>query len=292
MMNFIESFFMLGILAGYFIFSRYINDINAGSALWFNVYYIMGTFSAIAFLLLLLSKLNESSIKNEGRFIVKQQFSSMIKLIIVPLIISFAASVFLYTLIEQSIMCWLPTFNNKQLQISSSISIQVTGILALSVAAGRFFAGFLIKKINWFKFLTGCLVAIMLLVIITLPFANQSHIELINTWAQVPLVAFIFPLIGFFLAPVYPIINSVMLSSLPANKHPLMAGLIIMFSSLGGMTGSVITGFIFQSYGGRPAFYVSLIPLGILIIMLFIFRRNKDRGSELGSYKNVRVALA
>jgi len=91
---------------------------------------------------------------------------------------------------------------------------------------------------------------------------------------------------------VYPVINSVVLSSLPRNKHALMAGLIIVFSSVGGMSGSVITGYIFQSYGGRAAFYVSLIPIGILMVMLFIFKRSRERKRDVDSYKSLKVALA
>jgi sugar phosphate permease len=52
-----------------------------------------------------------------------------------------------------------------------------------------------------------------------------------------------------------------------------MSGLIIIFSALGGTTGSIITGHIFESYGGQKAFYFSLIPITILIICLFVFMR-------------------
>jgi uncharacterized membrane protein YsdA (DUF1294 family) len=52
-----------------------------------------------------------------------------------------------------------------------------------------------------------------------------------------------------------------------------MAGLIILFSALGGSTGSLITGNIFEHYGGKTAFYFSLIPIAILIISLFVFSR-------------------
>jgi len=75
------------------------------------------------------------------------------------------------------------------------------------------------------------------------------------------------------LAPVYPAINSVILSSLPKPKHGVMSGLIIIFSAIGGTTGSLLTGFIFDKYGGQNAFYFSLIPVAILITSLIIFNR-------------------
>jgi hypothetical protein len=50
-----------------------------------------------------------------------------------------------------------------------------------------------------------------------------------------------------------------------------MSGLIVIFSALGGTTGSIITGNIFEAFGGQTAFYFSLVPIGILIVCLFFF---------------------
>jgi predicted MFS family arabinose efflux permease len=52
-----------------------------------------------------------------------------------------------------------------------------------------------------------------------------------------------------------------------------MSGLIVVFSALGGTTGSIITGNVFEAYGGQTAFYFSLIPVTILIVLLFAFKR-------------------
>jgi predicted MFS family arabinose efflux permease len=52
-----------------------------------------------------------------------------------------------------------------------------------------------------------------------------------------------------------------------------MSGLIVIFSALGGTTGSIITGNIFEAYGGETAFYFSLVPIGILMVCLFFFNR-------------------
>jgi uncharacterized membrane protein YsdA (DUF1294 family) len=56
-----------------------------------------------------------------------------------------------------------------------------------------------------------------------------------------------------------------------------MSGLIIIFSALGGTTGSIITGNIFQHYGGQNAFYFSLIPITILIVALIFFKRVQSK---------------
>jgi lipoprotein signal peptidase len=56
-----------------------------------------------------------------------------------------------------------------------------------------------------------------------------------------------------------------------------MTGLIVIFSALGGTTGSLITGFAFGHLGGQTAFYLTLAPLTMILIALFFFRRELER---------------
>jgi len=113
--------------------------------------------------------------------------------------------------------------------------------------------------------------------LLALPLAQNLGTETITGWSNAPLVAFVFPLIGLVIAPIYPAINSVILSSLPTRQHGVMSGLIVIFSALGGTTGSIITGYIFENYGGQNAFYFSLIPMAILIICLVMFNRLSEK---------------
>jgi MFS transporter, FHS family, glucose/mannose:H+ symporter len=280
-MSFLESFFMVGILCGNFFFGYFVDDTNKASTEWFNSYYILGGLSAIAFLLLFSTKLDESSIqKAENAKTAADDFTDMLKLVVLPLVLVFIFCAFFYVLIEQSIMSWLPTFNNDVLKLSTSLSIQMASILSASIALGRFLAGVLLRKIDWLYVLLGCLAAAAVIVLITVPLTNGVGGSPVNSLSDVPLVAFLFPLIGLFLAPVYPAINSVILSNLPAHKHPAMSGLIVVFSALGGTTGSIITGNIFEAYGGQTAFYFSLLPITILIVLLFFFKRLQTRSGN------------
>ncbi|MFN2459019.1 MAG: sugar MFS transporter, partial [Chitinophagaceae bacterium] len=250
-MNFIESFFMVGILTGYFIFSAFVDDRNPSSTSWLKVYYLLAGISAVAFVLLLTAPLDESSVKETEPKPLVQDFTDMFKLAIRPLVLVFVVSAFLYVLIEQSIMSWLPTFNSQVLHLSTTLSIQMASILAATTAIGRFTAGIVLRKIHWLLVLLVCLGLAAVLVLLVIPLASQAQTtSSIDSWAEAPLVAFIFPLIGLLLAPIYPAINSVILSSLPPKQHGPMSGLIVIFSALGGTTGSIITGSIFQSYGG------------------------------------------
>ena len=128
LMNFLESFFMIGVLAGYFIFSAFVDNNNPASTKWFNVYYLVGGLSALAFILLLTTKLDESGVRKaelaESRTL-QDEFVAMLRLIILPLVLVFIFSAFFYVLIEQSIMSWLPTLNNDVLHLQRSAPTQL-----------------------------------------------------------------------------------------------------------------------------------------------------------------------
>lgn len=276
LMSFLESFFMVGVLSGNFIFSAFVDNDHPESRAWFSVYNLLAALSAIAFLLLLSAPLDETTVKQEEQKESKSlsdDFSGMMKLIILPLVIVFIGCAFFYVLIEQSIMSWLPTFNKDVIRLNTSLSIQMAGIMSASIALGRFLAGLLLRKTDWIYVLTACLLAAAGLVLITVPMTRDITGISVNRLKDVPLVAYAFPLIGLFLAPVYPAINSVILSNLPAHKHAAMSGLIVVFSALGGTTGSIITGHIFEAWGGQTAFYFSLAPIAVLLLLLFLFKR-------------------
>jgi MFS transporter, FHS family, glucose/mannose:H+ symporter len=273
MMNFIESFFMIGNLSLYFIFSSFVDNSNPSSTAWLNAYYLLGGLAALAFILLLSARLDESVAHDESGKPVQAKFSDMFKLMSEPIVIAFIFSAFFYVLIEQSIQNFLPTFNNKVLLLPAVLSIQMGSILAGSTALGRFLAGVILKRLNWFYVIISSLLLAALLVLIAMPLAKNAPAGSITGWLDAPVAAYIFPLIGLLLAPVYPAINSVILTSLPKPKHGVMSGLIIIFSAIGGTTGSLLTGYIFDKYNGQTAFYFSLVPIGILIVCLFVFKK-------------------
>ena len=288
LMNFLESFFMVGVLSGYFIFSAFVDDADPGALSWLNVYYLLSVLAFSAFALLFFTPLDESSLKTEQPVPLLTEFSDMLRLSIKPLILVFIICAFLYVLIEQSIMTWLPTFNSRVLNLSASLSIQMTSILALSTALGRFTAAIVLRKLDWFRVLIICLLCAAAVVIVTLPLAGLVQDEiLVTSWSRAPLAAFMFPVIGLCIAPIYPAINSVILTALPARQHAPMAGLIVVFSALGGTTGSIITGHLFEAFGGKTAFYFSLIPITGIMFALYLFKRQIDSQPPVEAVPNV-----
>ena len=271
LMSVLEGIFMVGVLSGYWIFGFFI---ESTSLTWLDTFWLLGTMSLIAFFMLFITKLDESQVKKEG-FNTIHEFLDMIALVRFPLIIIFIISAFFYVLIEQSIQTWLPTFNREILFLPSSISVQIVSILAGAIALGRITGGYFIKKYHWMPVLTACIIGSMLIVLLVVPLTSGYSAGKIMSWSQVPVAAYLLPLVGLFLGPIYPSLNSSILSVLPKNKQSAMTGLIVIFSALGGTTGSLITGQIFGRFDGQIAFYFTLIPLTLLLTALFIYGKKR-----------------
>ncbi|HAG39382.1 MULTISPECIES: MFS transporter [Pseudoalteromonas] len=270
LLNSIEGIFMVGVLSGYWIFTAFIDPSQSNA--WLNVYYALAALTLIVLLSVVIAPIAPAIDKNKTDSSLSD-FIAMLKLTYQPLVLIFIISAFLYVLIEQGVGTWLPTFNNQVLQLPVAISIQLASIFAAALAFGRLVAGQVLKHINWFLVLCGCLVAMALLIIITLPLTENLPNTAITSLFDAPLAAFVLPLIGFFMAPIYPVLNSVMLSALEKHQHAAMTGLIVVFSALGGTTGSMITGYVFEHFSGQHAFYLSLIPISLIFISVIIFKQ-------------------
>ena len=271
LMNTIEGIFMLGVLSGYWVFAAFIDPTNEASLSWMNVYYLIAALVAVTILLVLAAPIQKPEV-NKGVG-VGTAFIDMLKLAYKPLVLIFIISVFLYVLIEQGIGSWLPTFNREVLGLPTQVSIQITSIFAVALAVGRLLAGVVLARVSWYPFMNACLVGMAAVMLLSLPLAEKVDENLIASWVDAPIAAYLIPLIGLMMAPIYPVINSVMLSALPKVQHAPMTGLIVVFSALGGTTGSIITGYVFEAMGGQQAFYLSLIPIGALLVTLFFFKR-------------------
>lgn len=277
LMSSIEGFFMVGIALAYFLFPAfYSTDENS----WLNVYYLLCGLILMSFVFLLFSKV-EYEVEAIGSSL-KEDLKESFKLMVVPLVLVFIVSAFLFVMIEQGIMTWLPTFNKKIFNFNSVLSVQMASILALSLALGRFVAGFLTKYINWVVLVIVCVVISGGILIYILPQlqGDVRSIGEITSLSQVPSLGFILPLIGLFIAPIYPLLNSTVLSSLPISLHSPMSGLIIIFSALGGTIGSRIVGELFESIGGANAFYFLLIPMVLLIVFVLLIDRISKKHFE------------
>lgn len=279
LLNTIEGIFMVGVLSGYWIFSVYIDASSPTSLEWLNVYFPLSAVLFITACIVFIAPIKKSTVEQQSNDLIKE-FIEMLKLAYKPLVLVFVLSVFLYVLIEQGIGTWLPTFNSEVLYLPVDVSVQITSIFAAMIAIGRLLAGQILKYVNWYLFLNICIAMMAFLMLLSLPLADDIDPNVITGIFNAPIAAYILPIAGLMMAPIYPIINSVMLSSLEKPKHAQMTGLIVVFSALGGTTGSIITGLIFDTFGGKHAFYLLLLPMGLLALTLYFFRSSTNQISS------------
>lgn len=273
-MGYLEGFFMVGVLLGNVLFSLFIDDHNPKSTEWLNVYWVLGGISTLSFLFLFFTKLDEHEAKSEKTNLLGDLKNS-IGLFGYKKVLFFLLCAFLFVLVEQSFQTWTPTFYKEILKVPTSMSIQAGAVLAGAFALGRFLSGFFSKRFSWIYVVSFCVVGFAISILLVLPLTHDIHINTNTNWLHAPLVVYLFPLMGGLLAPIYPSINSVILASIPKYLHSAMSGLIVVFSAIGGTIGSVITGFVFQEFSGQQAFYLSLIPLSLLIISAIFMNKLK-----------------
>ncbi len=267
----IEGMFMIGVLSSYWVFSAFIDSTRLN---WLNAYWVLGAITALALAMLLTTPVDEHRTHDgEGASDEGAPLLSMLKLAVLPLVLIFVACAFLFVLIEQGIQSWLPTFNNEVLHLPAQMSVQAASLFAACLAIGRFGAGAIMARFDWYPVLNSCLAVLAALILLVLPLADGLAPGAIHGWGDAPIAAFLFPLIGIALAPVYPTIVSVMLSAMPNRQHPPLMGLVVIFSALGGTTGSIITGALFAHFDGRTAFTLMLVPTAVLVAGLFLLNR-------------------
>jgi fucose permease len=275
LMSFIETIFMVGIIFMYVVFPLFYDDNDPDG--WLRGYLLMAGIIAIAFTIILFSKFDLEATKKDTT--ISQDISAMLRLFLNPLIWIFAIFAFFYVMTEQGIMTWLPTFNKETLHIKAKLATQMAVILMASFAVGRFITGLLVKKVKWIYIAVTGIVGAATLVLIVLPMASNVPNMEVNSLKDLPLVSFLFPMIGLFLAPLYPLISSTVLSATEKIHHSALAGILTFVSALGGTLGSVIIGNLFDLLGGNKVFYLSLIPMSIILIALFFLNRIAGKNS-------------
>lgn len=265
----VEGVFMGGVLAGAWIFGWFIDTGD-----WLRVYWLLAALCAVTAIAWIGIRLDESAAATDtAGTLVVAGWREMLALAALPATVAVLVTLFLYVLIEQGTGTWLPTFNREILHLPPATSVQMSSIFVAALAAGRLLSGAILRRVAWLPVLLGCLGALAVLVVLALPLAEDIRPGVGTGWSNAPLAAWLFPLAGLFLAPIYPTICSVVLSALPKQRHSAMIGLIVIFSALGGTIGSFLVGLLFQTLPGTTAFYFLLVPITLVALALPLVRR-------------------
>ncbi|WP_374446605.1 sugar MFS transporter [Epilithonimonas sp.] len=275
-MGYLEGFFMIGVLFGNLLFSLFIDDADPKSRSWLNTYWFLGAMALISFFFMTFSKFDEQDAKSNTSDL-KNDIRNSIGLFKLRRVLFFLACTFLFVLVEQSFQTWTPTFYKEILNLPTTMAVQAGAVLAGAFALGRFLSGFFSRKLKWIYVVSFCILGFAISILLVLPLTKNISLSENISWFNAPLAVYIFPLMGVFLAPIYPSINSVILASVPKYLQSSMSGLIVVFSAVGGTLGSMITGFVFQKFGGSHAFYLSFIPLMLLLFFAMMMNRQTNK---------------
>lgn len=265
LLGIIEAAFMAAVVASAWIFAWFIDPANPGSPAWLGVYWLLFALCLVSALAISLVQIDESALGvSLKRQKPTQAFREMLGLLALRATQVFIAGIFLYVFIEQGLGTWLPTINHKALGLDGQIAVQAASAFAMAIAAGRFVAGLVVARIGWLRLLLGCFAGMSLILLVVPGMAAAQGGQVVTSWAQMPLVAFLLPAIGFFMAPIYPTLNSVVLSTVPKTRQAGLIGLIVVFSALGGTAGSRMVAVLFSSQPSAQVLYSLLVPIAVL----------------------------
>ncbi len=262
-MQFIEAAFMAGIVVVNLIFGLIMG--SSSPYLWKYGFWAIAFFSLLTIACLLYGRAIWDNISagfmNSGQDVAPNSWNVMKKSFIFLLII------FFIIITEQSFTTWLPTYSKAIFNAGPLLATQTTVIFAFAALTGRILYGFLIIKRSWSRLFTGLLVFILVIV------CTLSIVLIAET--PHPLLLYLIPCVGFFIGPLYPIINAHHLYSITQEQErSTLLGLIIVFSSLASCTSSVVIGLALDHIPPEYAFTLLFLPI-LAMLSLFIKYRHK-----------------
>ncbi len=274
----IEGGFMVGVLSVTVLFSLFVGNAVVDTGLeWLNVYWILAALCAICFALLLAAPDMPQATAKDAPSIL-----AMMALVRLPLVMIFILCAFSYVFVEQGIGTWLPTFNNEVLRLPQSMSVLAGSFFAGSIALGRLGGGVLIQRFGWYRVVNAGLFAVAAGILLIVPLSRNLGPMPVTSWLHAPLAAWLFLGIGLFMAPIYPTLVSVLLSSSPRARHAELMGLVVIFSALGGTAGSRLTAILFADLDGATAFGCLVFPIVVLGVGTYVLRRQQmERAIEV-----------
>ena len=255
----VDAAFMIGIFFVNIGFGSLLT--SSYSEYWKFGFWVIAILSIINILMLRPLKIDEEIISST------EKKSGEWKFFLNPKIIYFFIIVFFMVFVEQSFNSWLPSFFRNNLKINSYFALQASAFLALFSFFGRLINSKLVLRFHWFKLALICLFVVFAILGLCQIIISKFYFD------YKFLLIFLMPLIGLFLAPLFPLYNAEILNKVPKEKTHLLVSIVMICSSLGSSVGSLYMAAIFHK--NVSSFYPLFISLPLLIIFALTFFLNK-----------------
>ena len=129
---------------------------------------------------------------------------------------------------------------------------------------GRMITSKIITRFSWFRYVIFCLLALILLILISQYLVSNINE---NLW----MLLFLFPILGLFMSPLYPLFNSKFLINIDKDKVNILVSFIVIFSSLGSSFGSIGMSYVFGLGLDQYFILFALIPIVLILVTTLIF---------------------
>ncbi|MCU7613564.1 MFS transporter [Chryseobacterium sp. GMJ5] len=259
-MNRVEASFMIGI---------FVVNVGFGSLISseYSEYWKFGFISISLISLFTIFLLLKTPVIEENKTLARGILFNLSSFKTAPVFLFFSV-IFFIVFTEQSFNSWLPSFYKNHLRVNSFFAIQASSLLAFFSYIGRMITSNIIHRFSLKRYYLSCLIMIMTLlgIISVLQYflADNSNILL-----------FLFPLIGLFLSPLYPVINSRMITKIDKQKINTFTSVIVIFSSLGSSVSSILMSLLFENQLlNFYSIYILLAVFILFILSLFYFKQD------------------
>jgi MFS transporter, FHS family, glucose/mannose:H+ symporter len=263
-----EAMWMLSSMVGMWIIAFFI---KIAPDHWIYALWVYSGFGIINFIIWMFTPMDESAIEHEKQQPLKEQIKDIINICKSKIVLAAIIIFFIDQFLENGLTAWMAGFYQLAVNISQSLSVELASFTIFAYFLGRVTVIFLLKYMRWDKVLfVYYIIATAILVYALYTIRAPGH-TITSIW-NVPVAALILPVVGFFLAPNTPILNSAILSRTVKGKQALLMTVMTITYAISSSISARLTGDLMGHFGGIAGFKLTtLIPIAILIIFILPF---------------------
>jgi len=223
-------------------------SIVPGNMTWISLYWLFTVICLVMFLVMLLSRFPKVELKSDEK---AGPWSTHVNLFKKRVVVLFFIGLFCYVGTEQGVSWWMPQFLEGYFHYNHETigAADVANFWGL-MTVGGILGLILLKVMDSRKLLI--LFGIPALVALTLGLFGSATISLYS-----------FPIVGFFMSVMYPIVFSLALSSV-SEDHGSFAGILVT-GIIGGAVVQLLIGALGDAFGLRAGMLVLYLTMGYIV---------------------------